>query len=105
MIIELLMITVIICFIVDISGIIESVEWWLSKWLNGNVKIPKPFSCSLCLSWWVGLIWIIIYGFSLKNLLFVSLFAMMSEQITQILLTIKYLIHRLIDWIRFIKIE
>lgn len=101
MILELLLITTIICFIIDISGIIESIEWWLSKWLKVNCKIPKPFSCSLCMSFWIGIIWISIFEFTLFNLLFVCLFAMMSEEITQILSTIKYLIHRLIDWIRF----
>lgn len=101
MILELLIITTIICFIIDISGIIESMEWWLSKWLKVNCKIPKPFSCSLCMSFWIGVIWISIFEFTLFNLLFVCLFAMMSEEITQILSTIKYLIHRLIDGVRF----
>ena len=101
MILDLFLITTIICFIIDISGIIESIEWWLYKWLKVNCKIPKPFSCSLCMTFWMGLIWISIFEFTLFNLLFVTVFAMMSEEITQILLTIKYLIHRLIDWIRF----
>lgn len=101
MILDLFLITTIICFIIDISGIIESIEWWLGKWLKVNCKIPKPFSCSLCMTFWIGLIWISIFDFTLFNLLFVTIFAMMSEEITQILLTIKYLIHRLIDWIRF----
>lgn len=105
MILELLLITTIICFIIDISGIIESIEWWLSKWLKVPCKIPKPFSCSLCMSFWIGIIWISIFEFTLFNLLFVCLFAMMSEEITQILSTIKYLIHRLIDWIRFGKFK
>lgn len=93
------MITVIICFIVDISGIIESIEWWLSKWLNGNVKIPKPISCSLCMSWWIGLIWIIIYGFSLKNLFILSLIVAFSEQVTNMLIIIKQLIAKVQDLI------
>jgi hypothetical protein len=101
MILDLFLITIIICFIIDISGIIESIEWWLSKWLKVPCKIPKPFSCSLCMTFWIGLIYISILDFSLINLLFVCLFAMMSEEITQILSTIKYLIHRLIDWCRF----
>lgn len=105
MILELLLITTIICFIIDISGIIESIEWWFSKWLNRQCKIPKPFSCSLCMTFWIGLFYMAFIDFSLLNLLFVCLVAMMSEEITQILLTIKYLIHRLIDWIRFGKFK
>ena len=99
------MITVIVCFVVDISGFIDTIKNLIWQWVfNGKKEYRefrlKPFDCSLCMSWWIGLIWIIIYGFSLKNLLFVSLFAMMSEQITQLLLTVRYLIHKLIDLMR-----
>ena len=97
MILELLLITTIICFIIDISGIIESIEWWLSKWLKVNCKIPKPFSCSLCMTFWIGLIWISIFEFTLFNLLFVCLFAALSEDITGFIKIIKYLLNKVRD--------
>lgn len=97
MILELLLITTIICFIIDISGIIESIEWWLSKWLKVNCKIPKPFSCSLCMSFWIGIIWISIFEFTLFNLLFVCLFAALSEEITGFIKIIKYLLNKVRD--------
>lgn len=97
MILELLIITTIICFIIDISGIIESIEWWLSKWLKVNCKIPKPFSCSLCMSFWIGIIWISIFEFTLFNLLFVCLFAALAEDITGFIKIIKYLLNKVRD--------
>jgi hypothetical protein len=97
MILELLLITTIICFIIDISGIIESMEWWLSKWLKVNCKIPKPFSCSLCMSFWIGIIWISIFEFTLLNLLFVCLFAALSENISKMLVIIKGFISEVQD--------
>lgn len=93
MILDLFLITIIICFIVDISGLIESIEWWLSKWLKVPCKIPKPFSCSLCMTFWIGLIYISILDFSLINLLFVSVFAALSEEISNFIKIIKQLVH------------
>lgn len=93
MILDLFLITIIICFIIDISGIIESIEWWLSKWLKVPCKIPKPFSCSLCMTFWIGLIWIGLHGFTLFNLLFVCLFAALSEEISNFIKIIKQLVH------------
>ena len=96
MILKLFFITVTICFLIDISGIIDNIEWWLSKWLKGKAKIPKPFSCSLCMTWWVGLIYIIPH-FSLFNLFLVVVFAALSEEITGFIKIIKLLIHKVQD--------
>ena len=80
------MISIIVCFIVDISGIIESMEKGLGKWLGGKAVIPKPFSCSLCMIFWVGLIWLIFHGqFTLINIVFVTVIAALSEEITKML--------------------
>lgn len=97
MILDLFLITIIICFLIDISGIIETIEWWLSKWLKVSCKVPKPFSCSLCMTFWVGLIWISIFDFTLFNLLFVCLFAALSEEISNFIIIIKQLVHWVID--------
>lgn len=96
MILDLFLITIIICFIIDISGIIESIEWWLSKWLKVNCKIPKPFSCSLCMTFWIGLIWISIFDFTLLNFVYVCLFATLSEQISNFIIIIK----QLVQWVQ-----
>lgn len=104
--IELLIINVIICFIVDISGVIDSIKYGIWKWVfNGKRDYQefrlKPVDCSTCMTFWIGLLWITIYGqFNLINLLFVCLFSMLSEQLTMLLQTIQYLIHKLIDWVR-----
>lgn len=101
MILDLLMISVIICFIIDISGIIENIEWYLGKWLGGKVIIPKPFSCSLCLTFWVGLIWLIVQGeVTLFNIMAVCLLSALTEQITNTITLFKQLIARLQDAIQ-----
>lgn len=62
MIINLLLIQFIIVSIIDVSGFIQELEAFLSKWLKIRAKIPKPFSCSYCSTWWVGLIYLIVTG-------------------------------------------
>lgn len=97
MILQLLMISIIVCFVVDISGIIESIESALSKWLKGKAQLPKPFNCSLCLTFWIGLIYVICVDFALYNVLLVCVFSALSEHITSTIILIKQLIAWLFD--------
>ena len=61
LVINILLIAVIWVFILDLSGIIDEMENGLAKWLNvKKVHIPKPFSCSLCMTWWTGLIYLLV---------------------------------------------
>lgn len=69
---QLWIISVLVVFVIDYSGAVEEGEKYLSVLLRSKlpVKIPKPFSCSLCTSFWTGLIYLIIIG----QLSFLSLF-------------------------------
>lgn len=98
---ELLIISIIVCFVVDISGIIDTIKYTIWKWVFNNKKEYqefrlKPFDCSLCMTFWIGLIYII-PNFNLINLLCVCLFASISEEISNTLLIIKNIIHRVQD--------
>ena len=59
-IIDLLLIQFIITGIIDVSGFIGEIEHSLSKWLKIKAKIPKPFSCATCMTFWTGLIYLLI---------------------------------------------
>lgn len=74
---DILLIAFICVFIIDFSGVIESLEAALKKWVgNPFVHIPKPFSCSLCSTWWAGLIYLLIVGsFTIPNIAYVGLVA------------------------------
>lgn len=62
-IIDLLLIQFIIVNIIDISGFIQEMETMIARWLKvKSVHIPKPFSCSYCLCWWTGLIYLMVTG-------------------------------------------
>lgn len=66
-IINLCLIAVICVFIVDISGAMDSlksgIKFILTKGkMNNSDYRLKPFDCSLCMTWWSCLIYLIIIG-------------------------------------------
>lgn len=97
MIINLLLIATIVCYVVDISGVINSTKifiWWLvfkneKQFNNFNLK---PFDCSLCMVFWVGLIYIIFTDFTLLNIFYVCMLSFLSSTITYFLNIIKDII-------------
>jgi hypothetical protein len=95
MVIELLIVSVITIYIVDLSGIMESIKRGLWLWLKGDVPYKdyrlKPFDCSLCMVFWVGLFWlfIILRTFSLPLILWVCVLSWFADVIGQILRQIK----------------
>lgn len=83
--IEYLIIQAVICFIIDLSGFIPSLEECLGRTLHYKVRIPKPFSCSLCLGFWVNLIVMLFTCPSLLSLFYISILSFLSKNITGIL--------------------
>lgn len=58
---DLLFITILIVFIIDLSGFTQSIQHLLKKFLNTNKDIViKPFMCSLCMTFWTTIIYIIL---------------------------------------------
>lgn len=84
--IDIICLAFVVTYIVDISGIVDSAKWALGRWLNIKVGRLKPFDCSLCMTWWVGLIYIIIVGeFSIYTLLCVAMASALSTPISNII--------------------
>lgn len=77
-ILSLLFIQVIVVFIVDISGAIDSLKsglkWLLTKGkMNSSNYVLKPFDCSLCMTWWTCLIYLLCVGkFTIPYIAFVA---------------------------------
>lgn len=90
--INLLIIQLIIVFVIDISGFIdEGIEPALAKILKQKkVKLKKPFSCSLCMTTWIGLIYILIYGsFTIPMIGYVFLLAYLTPIAYNFLLMVR----------------
>lgn len=98
MLIDLFLITLIIVFIIDISGFVDEMETILSKWLKGKARVPKPFSCSLCMTWWTGLIYLLIIGeFTLLWIATVALFALLSGVLATLLICVRETLNWVIE--------
>lgn len=80
---DVVFIQIIVCFIIDLSGVIQSIEDGLSKWLKVKCVIPKPFSCSLCSGWWINLVYLIaVHQFTLPYIVFVAMVSFFSKNIS-----------------------
>lgn len=88
-ILNLLIISVICCCIIDVSGFIEEMEEYLTKILKmkTRARIPKPFSCSLCATHLLGLVFLLVLGqFSLLNYMLLLLVSVLTPVTTEIIL-------------------
>lgn len=59
---ELFLIAIVLVFIIDLSGFMSSLKRAISKYLIGIPRDDydlKPFGCSLCMTWWVCLIYLL----------------------------------------------
>ena len=87
--IKLLLIAFMVVFIVDQSGIIDSIKygiWKLFVKVGDYHNIPlKPFSCSLCSTFWSCIIYLLIVGqFTIPTLAFTCLLAFLTPQIKEL---------------------
>ena len=67
MIINLLLINLIISYIIDISGVVDNIKSTIKKVLTkGKMSDPnyslKPFDCSLCMTFWISLMYVYLVG-------------------------------------------
>lgn len=91
---EILLIALIVVYVIDISGFTDSWTSFVSGLLtHGKKKEPftlKPFTCSLCMSLWTSLIWIICTGqVTLFTVAFCFLMSYMAPTFKDILLNIQ----------------
>jgi hypothetical protein len=96
---NLLLIAAILVFIIDLSGITQSIQHLLKKWLNTNRDIViKPFMCSLCMTWWTTLLIVIFSGnFSIPLLAYCAALSFMTPVIASILRMVQDIVIKLID--------
>lgn len=104
-ILNLLMLASITVFVVDLSGFTATWKGWLEKWLGVKIGNVPPFDCSLCMTFWVGVGYMLITGsFSIGMLTYVAGLAFCSTLIgegltslRELLATLVRLIWKLID--------
>lgn len=95
------LLSVIIVFIIDLSGIVESIDNMLSRWMGYKCRLPKPFSCSLCMTFWSGLIYIIINNkFSIPMVAYVSMVSLLTTVTESVLILLKELMIKLLEYVQ-----
>lgn len=77
---DLLCLAFVVCFIVDLSGGVQTLKSWL------KVERLAPLDCSLCMTFWAGLAYLLISGrFAFAPLVWVCVLALCASVLSSIL--------------------
>lgn len=105
-IINLILIQWIVVFIVDISGVMDNIKSLIMKILtkgkidSNNYRL-KPIDCSLCSTFWIGLIYLLCTSqFTIPYIALVCLLSATTPLTLELFDTIYDLIIKLLKWIR-----
>ena len=102
--IELLLLAAITIYIVDLSGFTESWRSALTRRLKAkNLKPIRPFDCSLCMTWWVCIIYALSIGsLSLPILAYIAALSFLSIPLGQLCIFIRegmtFLLNKMMEW-------
>ena len=91
---NLLILQLIVVFIVDLSGVMTQIKRWIWRWLKKDKPYKdfsfKPFDCSLCSTWWTGLIYLLItHSFTIPYIAYVALLAFLASTAASVLQLLK----------------
>ena len=91
---KMIAITAIVCYLIDLSGFVTSVKQAIWKWVFKDKPFKdfelKPFSCSLCMSHHILLIYLICTSsLCVETYLLCCLLSFFSSSITSLLITSK----------------
>lgn len=89
-IIDIILVALVTIYIVDLSGFTETWLSFLSHYKGRKITELKPFSCSLCMVWWVCLIFLLVTGnLTLPMVAFSALLSFLSVPLGQLLILIR----------------
>lgn len=93
---NLFLIAWICVFVIDCSGIVEEMEMRMKK-ICPLYRIGKPFSCSLCMTWWISLAYLLAVGhFTLPYVAITAFWAIMTGELGALIKYIQSYIARAI---------
>ena len=106
MYLEIFLTALILVYGIDILGFAEEMKIKLFKFVKGKNVIYRPYSlrpldCSLCLSFWVGIL-ILIFNLKLTiiNIAYVCLVSFFTPQYKDVLLTVQDMVQNIINFVR-----
>ena len=101
-IVELILVALITIYVVDLSGFTDTWLKFLSAYKGRKITELKPFSCSLCMVWWVCLAYLVTTSqLTLSLVAFTALLSFLSIPMGQILVMLRevilYIINKLMS--------
>ena len=101
-IVELILVALITIYVVDLSGFTDTWLKFLSAYKGRKITELKPFSCSLCMVWWVCLAYLVTTSqLTLSLVAFTALLSFLSIPMGQILVLLRevmlYIINKLMS--------
>ena len=103
---NILLIAVILVIVTDLTGIVEYIKSHLYFHLRGTYDYPPSWdspiihlmSCSLCQTWWVGLVYLIVIGqVTIPAIAYLLGIAYLTTTIKDILVLVKEILTKAID--------
>lgn len=98
---DILLLTLTVVYIVDVSGFTQSWRSALARWLGttGSALRPlPPFDCGKCMTFWAGIVLALSEGrLTLPVLAYVCLLSSLSVTIGQFFIFIRESLSRLLD--------
>ena len=89
-IIDIILVALVTIYIVDLSGFTETLLKIISAYKGRKITELKPFSCSLCMVWWVCLIYAVIVGnLTIPVVALIALLSLLSVPCGQFLILIR----------------
>ena len=97
-IVELILVALITIYVVDLSGFTDTWLIFLSAYKGRKITELKPFSCSLCMVWWVCLAYLVTTSqLTLSLVAFTALLSFLSIPMGQILVLLREVILHIIN--------
>lgn len=101
-IVELILVAMITIYVVDLSGFTDTWLKFLSAYKGRKITELKPFSCSLCMVWWVCLAYLVTTSqLTLSLVAFTALLSFLPIPMGQILVMLRevmlYIINKLMS--------
>lgn len=100
--INIFLIAFVVVFIVDVSGAVGSLKAFINRRKGRPEDYDfslKPLDCSLCMTWWTGLAYILFAGFTLPRLAVVALAAAMVRPMGEMVFLTRDALGRLVAWL------
>ena len=96
--IDMMMVALITIYVVDLSGFTDTWLKFLSAYKGRKITELKPFSCSLCMVWWVCLTYLVTTSqLTLSLVAFTALLSFLSIPMGQILVMLREVMLHIIN--------